>query len=301
MNIQTKQQFMKELKKSLQYTFSQEETVDILSDYDGFFDYGEEEGKSEAQICAELGNPRDIAIELTNNPNARKRRINLPNVPVTFYAHWGKILILAALVLVTGTTAYILTTLVWAFDSGVGISYISVKNTVAGIVFFLMSVTFIGLFMRGFGKSMITRNKKVKPLFVLCHLLVSVSAIAVPLFYLWVFGKVNDLLVDNVSYDLTGWVGLVINHIGILFISMPIVIAMASVVCYFYFGKQWFTVIIHAFGAVICNALPLIVFDNLSDSIITTSMFNFDLVVIYLVSVAVTLTASCMIKAKEVH
>lgn len=59
----TKEQFLKQLEASLK-RLSLEERTDILQDYEEYFALGMEEGKSEQEISASLGNPRQIAKEL---------------------------------------------------------------------------------------------------------------------------------------------------------------------------------------------------------------------------------------------
>src|SRR5699024_5570135 len=59
----TKNEFLKQLHKHLKHT-SDEERQDILNEYETHFYSGFKEGKTEAQISAELGDPRNLAKEL---------------------------------------------------------------------------------------------------------------------------------------------------------------------------------------------------------------------------------------------
>ena len=61
----TKNEFLKQLHKHLKHT-SDEERQDILNEYETHFYSGFKEGKTEAQISAELGDPRNLAKELNS-------------------------------------------------------------------------------------------------------------------------------------------------------------------------------------------------------------------------------------------
>lgn len=58
-----KEQFLKQLESSLK-KLSLEERQDILQDYEEYFAIGIEKGKSEQEIAASLGQPKQIAKEL---------------------------------------------------------------------------------------------------------------------------------------------------------------------------------------------------------------------------------------------
>ena len=58
-----KEQFLKQLESSLK-KLSLEERQDILQDYEEYFAIGIEKGKSEEEISASLGQPKQIAKEL---------------------------------------------------------------------------------------------------------------------------------------------------------------------------------------------------------------------------------------------
>lgn len=64
----TRQEYITALHNSL-YRLSKADRDDILSDYEAHFTRGLEEGKSEAEICAQLGDPVELAaIYLENVP-----------------------------------------------------------------------------------------------------------------------------------------------------------------------------------------------------------------------------------------
>jgi uncharacterized membrane protein len=58
-----KKQFLQQLESALQ-KLSPEERYDILQDYEEYFTIGLEEGKTEKEIAASLGSPRQIGKEL---------------------------------------------------------------------------------------------------------------------------------------------------------------------------------------------------------------------------------------------
>ncbi|WP_071458854.1 HAAS signaling domain-containing protein [Bacillus massilinigeriensis] len=59
-----KEQFLKQLNASLE-RLPQDERQDILQDYEEYFAIGLEKGKTEQEISASLGNPKQISRELT--------------------------------------------------------------------------------------------------------------------------------------------------------------------------------------------------------------------------------------------
>ena len=198
-----------------------------------------------------------------------------------------------------GTIGFVLMTVVWAFEFG---SYTAVKNIFAGVLIYTVSVVLIYVMLRIFSKSgLVFKQRKLTPLFILSHFLIAFSAVVAPLLYLWIFNKINNSVGETVSnalnYNTSPILAFILNHIGILCISMPIVISMISVLCYFHCGKQWFTVISHAFGSIIGNALPLIPFNSLTEEIKYT--YNFNILIVYAVSVVATLLFSRIIATKS--
>lgn len=60
-----KTEFLKEMLTCLRWSFSSNEIIDTVLDIEEFFRKGAIEGKSEEQICSELGAPSDVAFELS--------------------------------------------------------------------------------------------------------------------------------------------------------------------------------------------------------------------------------------------
>ena len=61
-----KEDFLEILKDYLNNIISQEEIMDIVRDYEEYFIDGEIEGKTEMDIIASLGSPKEIAKELVS-------------------------------------------------------------------------------------------------------------------------------------------------------------------------------------------------------------------------------------------
>ena len=60
----TQHEFTRRLQNALRRRMSRKEVLAALEDYSGFFAEGVAEGRSESDICAELGTPENIAAEL---------------------------------------------------------------------------------------------------------------------------------------------------------------------------------------------------------------------------------------------
>ena len=77
-----KEDFLEILKDYLKNSFSQEEIMDIVRDYEEYFIDGEIEGKTEMDIIASLGSPKEIAKELvaqSSVKNINKNKNKLKN------------------------------------------------------------------------------------------------------------------------------------------------------------------------------------------------------------------------------
>lgn len=69
----TRKKFIKMLRNALLWRYNSNEIQDIISDYDGFFAAGLEQGKTEAELCSEFGDPEDIAKSLDIELKAKGR------------------------------------------------------------------------------------------------------------------------------------------------------------------------------------------------------------------------------------
>lgn len=74
-----KEEYLQSLKEYLSGRIDDDELKDILSDYEGFFLTGAEEGKTEEEISEELGSPKDIAFSLIEEGG---KKLSLRYAPV---------------------------------------------------------------------------------------------------------------------------------------------------------------------------------------------------------------------------
>ena len=86
----TKKQYLAKLRKQLQFRVSNNEIDDILSDIEECFEAGAAEGKSEEEICINLGEPKIAAASLLNEQSAGNRIEKLAEI-------WLPILVFAVL------------------------------------------------------------------------------------------------------------------------------------------------------------------------------------------------------------
>lgn len=85
-----KNDYLKELKKHLKH-MNKEEKEDILNEYDTHFYSGQQEGKSESDVCKELGNPKLIGKELTATSSVENahQKVSLMNISSAIVAVMG--------------------------------------------------------------------------------------------------------------------------------------------------------------------------------------------------------------------
>ena len=69
----TKKQFFKELKKQLKL-YAVKESEDILKDYEEHFNEALNNGKTEEEICKNLGSPENVAKQYSNEDKASKKK-----------------------------------------------------------------------------------------------------------------------------------------------------------------------------------------------------------------------------------
>ena len=63
-------EYIAQLTAALRGKLAVNEIEDIVRDYQEFFDEGVRQGKSEQQVAAELGNPRDVAEQILSDERA---------------------------------------------------------------------------------------------------------------------------------------------------------------------------------------------------------------------------------------
>lgn len=71
MNIKTKEEFLLQLKRHMKYRFRWKEIYDTLEDFNGFFETGKSEGKTEEELCLEFGSPKEIVNQMVSAEQKR--------------------------------------------------------------------------------------------------------------------------------------------------------------------------------------------------------------------------------------
>jgi uncharacterized membrane protein len=223
----TKIEFMKDLKKALQWSFTPEETQDILTDYEGFFvSENADKPKTEAQICAELGDPRDIALELSGGDNKKLVKHTWTQTAIhMFYTLFAAVVVYAGSVFM-----YI------GMMSEVYGTQISGTVVFAATVFVLWALAF-----RNFENPRKIQGK-AKVAFFACHGLI--AAILIPYFLSW---------------QLTEFGNRWHEYLSAFSLLTTLILAVGAVIGFRYSGRQWFTVTAHALGFFAVYATPNVV------------------------------------------
>ena len=68
----TKKEFLHQLKIELSFYLSSQERQAVIEDYAEYFDSALDDGKSEEEICIQLGDVKKLAEEITDNGNKKK-------------------------------------------------------------------------------------------------------------------------------------------------------------------------------------------------------------------------------------
>ncbi|MDR1692154.1 MAG: DUF1700 domain-containing protein [Oscillospiraceae bacterium] len=223
-----KQKFLGELRKELRWTFAKEETEDILRDYEGFFAAGASEGKTDAEICADLGSPPGVALSLAETlgkkrPFSRKAAIRagaaalllIPNLLYFLLGNGNPAVTCAALLVETAA--------LWS--------------------------------VLGFFPPVARRRTGAGRWPVLCgHLLLGGLTTAAAA---WFWSRSEVLALGNG--------GASVDTAGILFAASAAAIAVFGIVWFYKRSAQAFTLTVHALGAVGYVSAAGAVFSRLSD------------------------------------
>lgn len=73
MSVMTKKQYLSSLRSCLRFKFTDTEINDIISDMEECFDSGAAEGKTESEICLELGEPKTAAKDISAERNGSRK------------------------------------------------------------------------------------------------------------------------------------------------------------------------------------------------------------------------------------
>ncbi|MDR0326544.1 MAG: DUF1700 domain-containing protein [Oscillospiraceae bacterium] len=232
-----KTKFIKKLRKALRWIFSEEEIADILSDYEGFFASGDSEGKNEAQICAELGSPAVVAQELAETMG-RKKRITTRI----------KLRILLAAVFVVAVIP-------------INITYYEGNSFRFSIAFITVFTVFLWFILGGtVGKTPSTLRilgKNGNWLLMAGHVLIFAFALVC---FLWAINAdfvISDSTMKHMDIFMRIWVAS---------IAAVLCIAVFAVFGFYRLTPYFFTLIIHAVGAVVFLYAILWIFKRLEDA-----------------------------------
>lgn len=94
--MKTKHEFLLQLRHFMTYRFSIRDIRDTLEDFNGFFDMGITEGKTEEELCLSFGHPKDITRQMMSQLPATHRKFSfhmlanlaLAFLPVPFLSGW---------------------------------------------------------------------------------------------------------------------------------------------------------------------------------------------------------------------
>ena len=224
-----KADFMRKLQTALRGTFSRGEVREILLDYEGFFVSGASEGKSEAQVIAELGEPENIALELSGTTDEKKPR---PSAM--------KILAKVALV---GVLSIIGIAYSFVVDSPLrqyAIYSIFLLVAFAWVLWFALGGTF-----RRVPSVPQINSKRIKQFLAAGHSFIFLAIVA--FYFLAHFLRAKYISVDILS--LVFGERLYYYHIAVTIITL--LVAALAVVGFYRLSPQFFTVSVHALGAMV--------------------------------------------------
>ncbi len=235
-----KQTFLKELRKALLWTFGKKETADILGDYEGFFTSGAADGKTEAEICAELGETSTIALDLAET--LEKKR--------WFSAKIIQRMIAAAALFCIGLLYY------WLQLAREGAA---MSSTV------LLAVTVVLWFVLGGLPPVARRKSRAGKWLVLGgHLLLGGMTVGANNWY-WSFE--NLMLSMPIDYDAQRTAQM-LRVVWVLFIAAALIIALLAIIGFYRLTPQAFTLTVHALGTVAYLNVIYALFSSLSNVMI---------------------------------
>lgn len=86
--IDTKKKFLRRLRFSLFFRMPSAEAREVAADYEGFFNEKLGEGKSEAEVCRELGSPRELAMAILKEEGKNSRPLGALALVWTVLGIW---------------------------------------------------------------------------------------------------------------------------------------------------------------------------------------------------------------------
>ena len=265
--------YLKRLNSALRWNLKAKEIRDILSDYDGFFDKAVSEGKSEEQICAELGNPETIARDIISEM-AKKITFHFVMTPKVIW----KILLGAILVAIAALFFF-------SLQSGENILFSNITGMIIfiGVLWFFLTGSVIALPPMRYQK-----KYKLKWLPYAFHLgLALIIAVSFTIFRIAEseisVGALSTLTAPIMNYCYNG------------FTVIAFLITAYSFHGFYFMTPYYFAVSCHAIGVIVFLRRGMHLFGHVG----TLDALNFDinmLFVIYAVSAIMAIAYTFLIR-----
>ena len=236
-----KQEFLCNLQKGLRYKYTRDEISDILLDYDDFFAQGISEGKNEQQICLEMGEPHIIIQNLVEE---RKRK------PLfTISIRWR-----IALCIMLGVIAFAFFG-VDSLGTGTLIRYIGIIIGLSIALWFIMFDK-----VKKLESTPYKINKSKSRIIWLFHIIIPISLI---INYFLLVAVFTQLRYDNYSFIFL----LSTRALSTVATILPLLTAIISIVRFYSTTYWYFTIVVHAIGAMACT-------NTIGDSIFNVGRFD---------------------------
>lgn len=237
-------EFMKKLKKALRWTFDANEIEDILSDYQGFFDDGVNEGKSEQTICEELGDPNNIAFDLATELRKEKR--------ISLSTKVMRRMFLVTLLLVISFVYYnLVQKSITEYAVNRFFNYFLFQNINIFSESMISMILFIIILWFTLGGTI----HKLPPISQLVKTVHKWIILANHFILFFIFIIFHILIIFFIK-EMEGKNGLInidieaIKNMWILFMAISFTLAVLSIYGFYRFTPQYFTIICHAIGVV---------------------------------------------------
>ncbi|MDR0857849.1 MAG: DUF1700 domain-containing protein [Oscillospiraceae bacterium] len=268
-----KNQFLAQLQDALRWKLKPEVVSDIISDYEGFF--SADDGKSEAQICAELGDPKSIAEDII----AESGRIAVRNPKNYSALKWKLLLIVLGFVIPAYYIFFAPTYPIFPSYFASGISNLVIFAGIFAVILARGANTPSKRFQTG-GKF------KYIPL-TLCH-------VALLVLVVMNFRHYSDFLNHLQSGDayISGLFG---DWSLYLRLGSPLLVIL-SMIGFYRSSPYYFTVSVHAVGALSFHVAQLEAFLLIDDDIGVMQSRNSAALIVYALALVLTLALGVYIR-----
>lgn len=240
-----KQVFFKKLRKALRWTFAKNEMLEIISDYEDFFVSGHMQGKTEGQICVELGDPDAIAFNLADELHKKRP--------------------LSAKVIERIVLSIILLGIGFAYYYAMYQSEHIIRESMIGMMTFSAVLWFLlGGTMHKLPPVSHNANKLNLWIFSTGHAILTL----IIMISIFVFqNMLHTLLREAASAVEIASLGSTVGVIRSLFAVITLFIAVYAVYGFYRSAPQYFTLIIHAIGVMAYVSAAYHVLRNMNDFI----------------------------------